>query len=77
MEYSPTSRPKLADLSRSHIDVPIFYKAAAGNMYNINTEKNKFSEQHQDVTTLVLTSTQVFSDMFQHSREHQQGTCTT
>jgi hypothetical protein len=45
-------------------------------MYSRNTEKNKFSNQHQDVAATVPTSTQVFSDMFQHSREYQQGTCT-
>jgi len=45
-------------------------------MYNKNTEKNKFSEQHQDVAAFMPTSAQAFSDMFQHSREHQQGTCT-
>jgi len=53
-----------------------FLIATAGNMYNTNTEKNKFSEQHQDVAALDSTSTQVFTDMFQHSNEHQQGTCT-
>jgi len=45
-------------------------------MYKTNTEKNKFSEQHQDVAALDSTSTQVLTDMFQHSNEHQQGTCT-
>jgi len=45
-------------------------------MYNRNTERNKFSEQHQDVAALVPTSTQVFTDMFQYSIEHQHGTCT-
>jgi len=45
-------------------------------MYNTNTKKNKFSEQHQDVAASVPTSTQVFKDMFQHSNEYQQGTCT-
>ena len=45
-------------------------------MYNKNTEKNKFSEQHQDVAALVPTSTQVLTDMFQHSNDHHQGTCT-
>jgi len=53
-----------------------FLVATTGNMYNKNIEKNKFSEQHQDVAALVPTSTQVFTDMFQHSNEHQQGTCT-
>lgn len=46
-------------------------------MYRRNTEKNKFLEQHQDVAAIVPTSAQVFTDMFQYSREHQQGTCTT
>jgi hypothetical protein len=46
-------------------------------MYIRNTEKNKFSDQHQDVAASVPTSTQVFLDMFQYFREHQQGTCTT
>jgi len=53
-----------------------FYKATAGNMCNKNTEKNKFSEQHQDVAASMSTFRQVFTDMFQHSSEHQQGTCT-
>jgi len=53
-----------------------FFIATAGNMYNTNTKKNKFSEQHQDVAASVPTSTQVFKDMFQHSNEYQQGTCT-
>jgi len=45
-------------------------------MYNRNTEKSKFLEQHQDVVAFMPTSAQVFSDMFQYSSEHQQGTCT-
>jgi len=35
-----------------------FLIAAAGNMYNRKTEKNKFSEQHQDVAAFMTTSTQ-------------------
>jgi hypothetical protein len=46
-------------------------------MYSINTEKNKFSDQHQDVAAPVPTSTQVFLDMFQHSIKQLQGTCTS
>ena len=45
-------------------------------MYIRNTEKSKCSDQHQDAAAFMPTSAQVFSDMLQHSSEHQQGTCT-
>lgn len=32
---------------RSHRHVPTSYRTSTRNMYNTNTEKNKFSDQHQ------------------------------
>jgi hypothetical protein len=62
-EYSLTSKPisiymlsKVTQntktfTSQTHRHVPSYYSTSVENMYNSNnTEKNKFSDHHQDVT---------------------------